>query len=187
MNKSLESLIMKWEYTTKRISSDDIERRVKSGMLFEKAVRMAEVDATFVDASLEGWGGVVVEQSGALTVVGDIWRQEKGLHINILEAKALLNTLLALDLWDLKGFRLDIRVDNTSVMGAVRKRCQKNKILNDVVLAVWLIFKKVVFSVKYIKSALNPADGPSRTSMGLLSSEKLRSQVIQAVGLFFRT
>ena len=45
MNKSLESLIMKWEYTTKRISSDDIERRVKSGMLFEKAVRMAEVDA----------------------------------------------------------------------------------------------------------------------------------------------
>ena len=45
MNKSLESLIMKWEYTTKRISSDDIERRVKSGKSFEKAVRMAEVDA----------------------------------------------------------------------------------------------------------------------------------------------
>ena len=121
----------------------------------KKILHASKLLTVFVDASLEGWGGVVV---GALTVVGDIWRQEKGLHINILEAKALLNTLLALDLWDLKGFRLDIRVDNTSVMGAVRKRqCQKNKILNDVVLAVsdWLIFKKVVFSVKYIKSALN--------------------------------
>ena len=45
MNKSLESLILKWEYTTKRISADDIERLVKSGKTFEKAVKLAEIDA----------------------------------------------------------------------------------------------------------------------------------------------
>ena len=45
MNKSLENLIMKWQYTTKRISSDDIERLVKSGKTFDKAVKLAELDA----------------------------------------------------------------------------------------------------------------------------------------------
>ena len=45
VNKSLEILVMKWQYTTKRISSDDIERLVKSGKTFDKAVKLAELDA----------------------------------------------------------------------------------------------------------------------------------------------
>ena len=126
----------------------------------------------FVDASLEGWGGVIVEPSGELTVVGDVWKKEKGLHINVLEAKVLLNTLRALDNRSLGKLKLDIRVDNTSVMGAVRKKqCLKNKISNDLVLAVsdWLAIRRLEFTIKYIRSALNPADGPSRAALGKLS------------------
>ena len=177
--RSIQLELEKWinGASTERI----INKKVSSKM------RMLTV---FVDASLEGWGGVIVEPSGELTVVGDVWKKEKGLHINVLEAKALLNTLRALDNRSLGKLKLDIRVDNTSVMGAVRKKqCLKNKILNDLVLAVsdWLTIRRLEFTIKYIRSALNPADGPSRIALGKLSSEAIHTKVLQAVGSFFKT
>ena len=87
-------------------------------------------------------------------------------------------------------FPFTVRVDNTSVMGAVRKKqCLKNKILNDLVLAVsdWLTIRRLEFTIKYIRSALNPADGPSRIALGKLSSEAIHTKVLQAVGSFFKT
>ena len=45
MNKSLECLILKWEYLTKRIGADVIEQLVKSGKTFDKAVKLAEIEA----------------------------------------------------------------------------------------------------------------------------------------------
>eukprot|EP01060_Flectonema_neradi_P031318 TRINITY_DN4721_c0_g1_i1.p1 TRINITY_DN4721_c0_g1~~TRINITY_DN4721_c0_g1_i1.p1 ORF type:complete len:313 (+),score=21.62 TRINITY_DN4721_c0_g1_i1:228-1166(+) len=142
----------------------------------------------FVDASLEGWGGVIVEESGVLTVIGDKWRREKGSHINVLEAVALRNSLFALSDRRMNNTILDIRVDNTSVMGAVRKRrCMRNKIMNDVILQIseWFSEKRVSFSIDYIRSEANPADGPSRSALSELDSAKLYKKVKQAVWSFF--
>ena len=122
----------------------------------------------FIDASLDGWGGVIVdENTKALNIVGERWVQERGLHINILEAAALKNTLNALNDRCLKGWHLHIRVDNTTVMGAVRKRqCLKNELLNKYIVEAveWLAGKTCSFDVRYVASKKNPADGPSRVS-----------------------
>ena len=144
----------------------------------------------FVDASLDGWGGVIVdENTKALSIVGERWVRERGLHINVLEAAALRNTLRALNDRRLEGWHFRIRVDNTSVMGAVRKRqCVRNEILNrHIVEAIeWLARQKCSFDVRYIASKKNPADGPSRVSPIQMKSMKHRVGVIQSVVEYLR-
>ena len=56
----------------------------------QKEGRTAEV---FVDASLQGWGGVIVWKTGELEILGAAWPAGEDRHINILEADALGQTL----------------------------------------------------------------------------------------------
>ena len=45
--------------------------------------------SVFVDASLQGWGGVIVWKTGELEILGAAWPAGEDRHINILEADAL--------------------------------------------------------------------------------------------------
>ncbi|KAJ9473070.1 hypothetical protein DIPPA_33205 [Diplonema papillatum] len=76
----------------------------------------------FVDASLEGWGGVLVDvATNAIEVLGSRWsRKEKGLHINELEALAFELCVSAVpDKY--AGGTVTVVVDNTTVQGVARK------------------------------------------------------------------
>ena len=90
----------------------------------QKEGRTAEV---FVDASLQGWGGVIVWKTGELEILGAAWPAGEDRHINILEADALGQTLKGIA----KADHLSIWVDNTTVCGAFRKKmCVRSQSLN---------------------------------------------------------
>ncbi|KAJ9471923.1 ASC1-like protein 1 [Diplonema papillatum] len=90
----------------------------------------------FVDASLEGWGGVLVDvATNAIEVLGSRWsRKEKGLHINELEALAFELCVSAVpDKY--AGGTVTVVVDNTTVQGVARKgACLRSQTLNDAVV-----------------------------------------------------
>ena len=57
---------------------------------FLKIFHASKLLTAFVDASLEGWGGVVVEQSGALTVAGDVGGKKKDFTLIFSKQRLLL-------------------------------------------------------------------------------------------------
>ena len=145
--------------------------------------------AVFIDASLKGWGGVIVDRrSNEMTIVGASWdSQESELHINVLEALALRNTIAALP-DSAAGGKVDIWVDNTSVVGVARKKiCTASKILNDAVVHALARLEHLwcTISLQWISTKLNPADKPSRVPPSSLSSPNLMFEVQRAVRLFF--
>ncbi|KAJ9438485.1 hypothetical protein DIPPA_31198 [Diplonema papillatum] len=77
--------------------------------------------AVFVDASLDGWGGVLVDvDTNDMVVVGSCWnRVEKRLHINQLEAMAFERSVKAISP-AYAGSTVTVIVDNTSVQGIGR-------------------------------------------------------------------
>ena len=140
----------------------------------------------FVDASLAGWGGVIVNnKSGSVSVDGGAWSaSEKLLHINVLEGRALEKTVRKLSLRDVN---VRIFVDNTSVKGVVRKKsCLKDRSLNDAVMGAIRHLKSLScgFSVQYVRSQDNPADLPSRVSPEDLRSQHVFDATVLAVRSF---
>ena len=142
----------------------------------------------FVDASLAGWGGVVIDShTQKISVFGGAWtRPESKLHINILEAYALKNTIFSLPevYWN---SHISIWVDNTTVAGVTRKRQSvQNQLLNDIIITTLSYLKKIhsSFTLKWVKSAANPADIPSRVSPSDLQSPEVFEKVSLAVRAF---
>ena len=143
----------------------------------------------FIDASLSGWGGVIVDRrDNELDIVGASWdSQESKLHINELEALALRNTIAAIP-HSAAGGKVDVWVDNTSVVGVARKKiCAASKILNDAVVhaLTHLEHLRCAVALQWISTKLNPADKPSRVPLSSLSSPSLALEVQRAVRYFF--
>lgn len=134
----------------------------------------AEVGMTaFVDASMEGWGGVLFNNHTVeCTIVGGRWGPvERGLHINQLEAIAFRNVVNVLPP-GIDGGRLDIFVDNTTVQGVARKKlCLRNRILNDAVTgAIHLLnTRRITYSLAWVSTLANPSDIPSRVDVENIS------------------
>ena len=131
----------------------------------------------FVDASLDGWGGVIVERAtNKITVLGARWAPRfLGLHINVLEALALRNVAVEIP-QEASGGRLQIFVDNTTVRSVAHKGvCVKNRELNDAVVEALTHLRNMqcACSIQWIKSADNPADPPSRIPMSSLVGDAL--------------
>ena len=142
-----------------------------------KSGRTAEV---FVDASLKGWGGVIVWNSGELDIVGSSWPQGEDRHINVLEADALGQTLKAIKAAD----HLTIWVDNTTVCGVFRKKMSvKSFILNKCLVKAidFLFLLKCSYTLGWVSTKYNPADIPSRETV----SHSTKGKVKQALGDFF--
>ena len=134
----------------------------------------------FVDASLQGWGGVIVWETDELEILGSAWPADEDRHINVLEADALWQTLKGIKQAD----HLTIWVDNTTVCGAFRKRmCVRSHILNKCLLTAieCLIVLKCSYSLAWVSTKYNPADIPSREEV----SHGTRAKVEQALGSFF--
>lgn len=142
----------------------------------------------FVDASLSGWGGVIVDsRTGEVSILGSQWsEQEKKLHINELEAKAFFIVVTSLP-HSVVGGNVTVVVDNTTVQAVSRKgMCVKSRVLNDAVVGALrhLRAKQCSLSVKWVRSADNPADAPSRMSLKDMD-EKTLERVSLATRRFF--
>ncbi|KAJ9463958.1 hypothetical protein DIPPA_05523 [Diplonema papillatum] len=145
--------------------------------------------AVYVDASLLGWGAVLVDrQTAELTVLGGTWtEQEARHHINTLEALALKRAVDALPP-SVLGSAVDVHVDNTTVVGVARKKnCMLNKSLNDAVVHALTRLRdlKCSWSISWISTKENPADVPSRVALAADASEEDRQRLLLAVRAFF--
>ena len=121
-----------------------------------------------------------------IKILGDSWSSaEERLHINELESLALFNVLHSLPS-DIRRRPVHIVVDNTTVKGVARKgACLKSAILNDAVVRSleMLRDRECLFSIKWVKSADNPADLPSRIPLSDISGERMHELQL-AVGRF---
>lgn len=130
----------------------------------------------FVDASLKGWGGVLVNGATMeLTILGSSWSPEESmLHINELEALAFWHVISALSV---PGICVHVVVDNTTVKGVARKgACLKSAVLNNAVVNALEHLRKLqcFVSVRWVESRGNPADIPSRVPLLDLSRGDLQ-------------
>ena len=117
----------------------------------------------YTDASSRGWGAVLFID-GSVYVCGGGWTQaEARLHINVLEAEALLRGLTRFKL-QLTGARMTLKIDNTSVIGAMVKGYSTSFAFNAKIGAVLSSIKGTngSYNIEYVQSRFNVSDGESR-------------------------
>jgi hypothetical protein len=142
----------------------DLFRRARQPLAI-RASSSAERAVLFSDASLSGWGGVLMSPTGELSVVGERWTPEEAARdISVLELDAVRRALLAFSVPLSCVGALSLRVDNTSVLAALRRGGARAEALNAAVLGVAddLRLQPKIVDVDYVRSAENPADFPSR-------------------------
>ena len=119
----------------------------------------------FTDATLTGWGAVVIFDNDRMLVsggrflgdqsVGDICRKEAWAVDNALESFADA----------LRGIsRINLFVDNTSVVAAMRRGMPRADSLVDPIKSAWekIIGSKTTLFADYVSTHINPADAISR-------------------------
>ena len=135
-------------------------------------------DIIYSDASAYGWGGYWIGADGSIAIVGGRWPEQYGneeasRQMAVLEARALDHTVNAF--WErLKGNRnVEIRVDNTSLQhGMISGKAKKSATLNDALLPILtrLAEHEFLFSISYVNTKENFADGPSRGDFSLTNT-----------------
>jgi hypothetical protein len=120
----------------------------------------------FTDASLLGWGAILIDDAGRVLVQGAAWptvQTESG-DISKLEADAARLAINKFQDVILRLRSLELRVDNTSVLSAFRRGIARAESINIALRGVitWLAEHSVILTVSYVKSAENPADPISR-------------------------
>ena len=133
--------------------------------------KMTPADATpskwtmYSDASMAGWGAVIISSEGSVHSTGAKWLPEHaGLSINVLEAEAVRNGLHDLQS-HLQGCTVDLRIDNTSCISAIRRQYAASAGLNATSDAVQELARQLsiqIGTVKYVASSDNPSDANSR-------------------------
>ncbi|KAK7200013.1 Reverse transcriptase-like [Novymonas esmeraldas] len=124
--------------------------------------RGVEPSATLVtDASLQGWGAVLFMDAGPVLIAGARWPETPGMIMQA-EARAVRLGLLAFRTHIPR--RLRILIDNTSVLGAVRRGISKSGALAVELQEVDHVLREggVEAEYRYIRSENNVADWPSR-------------------------
>ena len=119
----------------------------------------------FTDATLNGWGAVLISDDGRIVVVGGRFEggQRAG-DIGRKEAWAVVNALRALR-DPMRGVSdLDLFVDNTSVEAALRRGVPRADSLVEPVAAAWrdVIGSRISLFVDYVSTKVNPSDAASR-------------------------
>jgi hypothetical protein len=86
----------------------------------------------YSDASLQGWGAALGEQS-----IGGGWAQSEKNHINILELKAALFVLKSFAS-EIKEKHVKIMIDNSSAVFIINNMgTSKNDTCNSIALEIW--------------------------------------------------
>eukprot|EP00388_Colpodella_angusta_P004047 GDKJ01013736.1.p1 GENE.GDKJ01013736.1~~GDKJ01013736.1.p1 ORF type:complete len:397 (+),score=22.94 GDKJ01013736.1:104-1192(+) len=119
----------------------------------------------WTDASTIGWGAVLINDfSQQVKVVAGKWSAEEQLiHINILEAKALVFALRLFT--DIDGATIAPLVDNTSVASIVRRGFSHSADLNvecECIQSICASRRITLLEPTYVKSESNIADHWSR-------------------------
>ena len=134
----------------------------------------------FSDASRRGWGAHLQE-----LVASGVWTDdERNLHINLLELRAVLLALLAFQ-DRLMGHRVALMSDNTTVVAYVNK--QGGTVSSSLYLLVrqvltWAESHSVVLVGRYVPGRRNVlADQLSRQDQVVPTEWTLHSRVLQAV------
>ena len=127
--------------------------------------QQGRVATLFTDASLDGWGAVLVDDTNRLFIAGARFVGGQALgDINSKEAWAVVNayTAFADKLRSLS--RLHHFVDNTSVQAALRRGQPRADALAQQTADAWrfIIGARIELSVDYVSTKLNPADAASR-------------------------
>lgn len=114
------------------------------------------------DASMSGWGAVLLPPSGPPLVVPGAWRQPPR-FIMQAEARAVHLAYLALEP-HIANPTVHVYEDNTSVGYSLRKRLTKSTALAVELQAIDRVERKMRIraTYTYVPSAKNPADAPSR-------------------------
>ena len=123
-------------------------------------------DAVLVtDASNTGFGCVYQKQ-----IMSGVWSlEEKEMHINILELKAVLFGLKTF-VKDLSNMHIRVRVDNMAALHILNNMGSiKNKKLNEIAKEIWSFatHRHIWLSAEYVASQDNIADAPSRKPVNL--------------------
>ena len=110
------------------------------------------------DSSQEAWAGVDVTSG---QIVQEFWRDKSGLHINVKELEAAINTVKSLAK---AGEMVSLSVDNSVTFAYLKKGGGRIPSLNQLVrpFLKWCIQKRITLEVNQVKSAEDLADGPSR-------------------------
>lgn len=137
----------------------------------------------FSDSCLSGYGVILMpppalQYKYTAAVIAGPWRIRE--HINILEARACKIGVDALPFQN-ESTSVEIVVDNTALLGSGRKTRSNSYVLNGIVGAIHTSVHERNFMIsrwRYIASALNPADAPSRWHERTETSEQLRTEPI---------
>lgn len=117
------------------------------------------------DASLSGWGAVLInEATQRVAVVAGRWSAEEAmLHINILEARAVLLALERFTIID--NAIIQPKIDNTSVIGSLRKGLSNSADLSEYITTIDDMASRrniIMLQPEYVRSEDNLADPWSR-------------------------
>lgn len=120
------------------------------------------VDSTVVDASTAGDIQALVVDNVWSTIVSSRWKRQE--HINVLELRSLCTAVRWLLSRRDSGRRVMILSDSQVVIGAVSKgRSSSQHLLRRLRhLSALLLASGLQLRLRYVRSADNPADGPSR-------------------------
>ena len=121
----------------------------------------------FSDASVDGWGAVLLAPNGQVFSSGGKWAAKKSSkEIAQLEATAVIRALASFEEKLRGATRLQLVVDNTSVQHGVKRGNARAEdlapLVADIVAAVATLGCPA--TVAYVKSLDNPADLPSRAT-----------------------
>ena len=112
------------------------------------------------DSSLFAWGGVLNRRC----LAHGIWTQaEREHHITYLELVAVIRNVTAF-LPRLKQKRVLLHEDNMAVVYIIRERTSRNPVIMARLRELWgiLDLNQIDLSVRYVRSADNISDAPSR-------------------------
>ena len=128
----------------------------------------------FSDASKRSWGGVLFKDGNRIES-RDYWLDASD-DINSLEARALLNSLLAFR-DHIRDSRVDVHSDNLTLKAALNNFGCKSSSVNESVKEILQCSRRYNFAINvhYVPSRDNLADGPSRpcSDLDCTLSEKL--------------
>lgn len=125
----------------------------------------------FVDASKFGWGAVLLEDNGRVTVLGARWTADElpapgeRLNISKLELRGVARAVQQLKERLLQFRQVTIHVDNTSTMHNIRRgTCRSSAMALELLQLVDNLDQSVQWRITYVSSENNPADVPSRNA-----------------------
>ena len=119
----------------------------------------------FTDASLFGWGAVLIMPDGSIQVAGGkLTVDDHKNNINTAEAMALKNSFNSFKNFISFLSNLDILVDNTSLEYNVRRGMPRSEELAIFIKQIWqkIFDLKISISINRVSTKLNPADSISR-------------------------